>query len=122
MSIVRSNVATILLICAALGGCASQRPTLYQWQGYQYHVETYLRGDELGIEAQTQLMESDLQKIRASGVAVPPGYYAHLGLLYGKQGNLDQFAQLIRAEKEAYPESATYMNFLLRNFKTMEGI
>lgn len=117
MSKIRLGVAAILLVSAVLGGCATKPTTLYQWQGYQANVDAYFRGDKLSPDAQTQLMEEDLQKIRASGGAVPPGYYAHLGLLYGQQGKLDQFAQQMRAEKKQYPESETFMDFLLRNFK-----
>lgn len=117
MSNSRSSVAAVLLVCAALGGCATKPVSLYQWQGYQNNVDAYFRADKLSPDAQTQLMEEDLQKIKASGGAVPPGYYAHLGLLYGQQGKLDQFAQQMQTEKKQYPESETFMDFLLRNFK-----
>jgi hypothetical protein len=66
-------------------------------------------------------MEADLQKIRVSGTAIPPGYQAHLGLLYGQQGNLDKFAQQVQAERKQFPESETFMDFLLRNFKKNEA-
>lgn len=119
MSITRCNVAGALLACAALGGCAAnkQAAPLYQWQGYQANVDAYFRADKLSPDAQVQLMEEDLRKIQAGGGTVPPGYYAHLGLLYGQTGKLDQFAQHIQAEKKQYPESETFMDFLLRNFK-----
>ncbi len=113
----RFGVAGVLLLSAVLAGCASKPTSLYQWQGYQGNVDAYFRGDKLSPDAQAQLMETDLQKIKASGGAVPPGYYAHLGLLYGQQGKLDQFAQYMQAEKKQYPESETFMDFLLRNFK-----
>lgn len=117
MTTIRTHAAAMLIVCAGLGGCATKPTSLYQWQGYQGNVDAYLRGDQSGPEAQAQRMEEDLQKIRASGGAVPPGYYAHLGLLYGQQGKLDQFAQQVQAEKKQYPESETFMDFLLRNFK-----
>ncbi|MEI8029959.1 MAG: DUF4810 domain-containing protein [Comamonadaceae bacterium] len=117
MSSIRSSFTAVLLVCAALGGCATKPTPLYQWQGYQNNVDAYFRTDKLSPDAQTQLMEEDLQKIRASGGTVPPGYFAHLGLLYGQQGKLDQFAQQMQAEKKQYPESETFMDFLLRNFK-----
>ncbi|MCW2312971.1 hypothetical protein M2244_002720 [Rhodoferax antarcticus] len=69
---------------------------------------------------QTQRMEEDLKKIRASGGKPPPGYNAHLGLLYGQQGDLDLFAQQMVAEKNQFPESETFVDFLLRNFKKKE--
>ena len=117
MSTIRSKLTLALLACAALGGCATKPTALYQWQGYQNNIDAYFRADQLSPAAQTQRMEDDLQKIRASGGAVPPGYYAHLGLLYGQQGKLDQFAQQMQAEKKQSPESETLMDFLLRNFK-----
>jgi hypothetical protein len=117
MNTSRFGVAGVLVLSVVLSGCASTPPTLYQWQGYQSNVDTYFRGDTLSPEAQAQLMEADLQKIQVSGGAVPPGFHAHLGLLYGKQGKLDQFAQEMQTEKKQYPESETFMDFLLRNFK-----
>jgi hypothetical protein len=115
---IRSGAAALLLACAALGGCATKPPvSLYQWQGYQSNVDAYFRTDKLSPDAQTQHMEEDLQKIKAGGGAVPPGYHAHLGLLYGKQGKLDQFAEQMQIEKKQFPESETFVDFLLRNFK-----
>jgi hypothetical protein len=110
--------AGLLVLFATLGGCVSGPKTLYQWERYQSNVDAYFRdGAKLSPDAQTQLMEADLQKIRAAGGVVPPGYHAHLGLLYGQQGQLDQFAEQIQTEKAQYPESETFMDFLLRNFK-----
>jgi hypothetical protein len=106
---------------AILCGCAAKPQQLYQWQGYQSHVDAYFRTDKLSPDAQTQVMENDLSKIKASGQTVPPGFLAHLGLLYGQQGRLDQFAQQMEAEKQQFPESSIFMNFLLRNFKKQEA-
>jgi hypothetical protein len=111
------RVAGALCLVALLGACANRPPTLYQWGNYQGNVDSYLRGDKASPQEQIQLMEADLQKIRASGGALPPGYQAHLALLYGQQGRLDQFAEQVSAEKKQFPESETFMNFLLRNFK-----
>ena len=107
----------VLLLSAAFTGCATKPTSLYQWERYQGNVDAHFRGDKLSPDAQAQLMEADLQKIRADGGTVPPGFQAHLGLLYGQQGRLDQFAQQMQAEKKQFPESETFMDFLLRNFK-----
>lgn len=117
MSNTRISAFALLLLSAALGGCASQKPLIYDWRGYESNVNSYLRSDKLSLEAQTKLVEEDLEKIKAAGGAVPPGYNAHLGLLYGRQGQLDKFAQQITVEKSQYPESEKFMGFLLRNFK-----
>lgn len=117
MSLIRFNVAALLIVCATFVGCANKPTTLYQWESYQNNINEHFRSNKLSPDAQIQLMESDLQKILANGKAIPPGYQAHLGLLYGQQGNLDKFAQQVQAERKQFPESETFMDFLLRNFK-----
>jgi hypothetical protein len=109
--------AAALLAACVLTGCANKTPPLYQWEGYQGSVDMYLRDSQLSPDAQVQLMESGLKKITAEGGRVPPGYRAHLGLLYAHQGKLDEFAEMVQLEKKQYPESGAFMDFLLRNFK-----
>ena len=106
-----------LAVVSSLGACANKTPTLYSWQGYQANLDAYFRASSLSPAAQAQLMETDLQKIQASGFAAPPGYHAHLGLLYAERGDLDRFQQQVQLEKTQFPESQTFMDFLLRNFK-----
>lgn len=98
-----------------MAGCATDRqPPLYQWQGYQTEVREYFKGGS--PEAQITKMEEDLQKIRANGKTPPPGYHAHLGLLYAQIGKTDQVVQEFQTEKTLFPESAAYMDFLLRKY------
>ena len=107
----------LLALVSTLGACAVRAPPLYSWQGYQANLDAYFRGTSLSPDAQVQLMEQDLQKILASSLPVPPGYHAHLGLLYAEHGDLDKFAQQVQLEKTKFPESPAFMDFLLRNFK-----
>ncbi|MDH4478680.1 MAG: DUF4810 domain-containing protein [Rhodoferax sp.] len=111
------RLTALLALASALAACATKTPSLYSWQGYQANLDAYFRASSLSPDAQVQLMEQDLQKIRASGLAVPPGYHAHMGLLYGEQGDLDKFAQQVAMEKSKFPESQTFMDFLTRKFK-----
>ena len=117
MKFSKIRVCGVLVLSAVLTGCATKPTSLYQWEGYQTNVNAHFRGDKVSPDAQAQLMEADLQKIKATGGVVPPGFQAHLGLLYGNQGRLDQFAQQMQAEKKQFPESEAFMDFLLRNFK-----
>ena len=57
-----------------------------------------------------------MQKARAAVRTLPPGFHAHLGMLYADAGKLDQVRQQFETEKALYPESATYMDFLTRKF------
>ena len=116
LNLSRSLMALTLAASALLAGCSSPQ-TLYQWEGYQPQVYEYFKS-ETPKETQAEALEADLQKIRASGKPVPPGYHAHLGLLYLSMGKDDQMVQQLRTEKTLFPESGTYMDFLLKNAKT----
>jgi hypothetical protein len=112
------NGLRLMALAAAslwLSGCA-QPKTLYQWGSYQPEVYEYFKGESK--EAQVAKLEEDLQKIRSTNGNPPPGYHAQLGMLYGSLGKDDQMVQEFRTEKALFPESATYMDFLLRNVKT----
>jgi hypothetical protein len=116
LTLSRSLMALTMAASALLAGCAGPQ-TLYQWEGYEPQVYEYFKGEE-PKEAQAEALERDLQKIRSTGKAVPPGYHAHLGLLYLSMGKDDQMVQQFNTEKTLFPESGTYMDFLLKNAKT----
>ncbi|SDT01293.1 DUF4810 domain-containing protein [Pseudomonas sp. R1-1] len=115
LNLSRPLLALTLAASTLLAGCAAPK-TLYQWEGYEPQVYEYFKGEE-PKEAQAEALERDLQKIRSTGKAVPPGYHAHLGLLYLSMGKDDQMVQQFNTEKTLFPESGTYMDFLLKNAK-----
>ena len=115
LNLSRPLLALTLAATTLLAGCAAPK-TLYQWEGYEPQVYEYFKGEE-PKEAQAEALERDLQKIRSTGKAVPPGYHAHLGLLYLSMGKDDQMVQQFNTEKSLFPESGTYMDFLLKNAK-----
>lgn len=108
---------TALLSTAALllAGCAAPKST-YQWEGYQSQVYEYFKGEPK--EAQVIALEGGLERIKASGGSVPPGYHAHLGMLYLNLGKDDQMVKEFQTEKTLFPESTPFMDFLMRNMKT----
>ncbi|NBF04630.1 DUF4810 domain-containing protein [Pseudomonas sp. Fl5BN2] len=111
----RPLMAVALLGSVLLAGCSGPK-TLYQWETYQSQTYEYFKGEE-AKEAQVEALERDLQKIKSTGKAVPPGYHAHLGMLYAGLGKDDQMVQQFNTEKALFPESARYMDFLLENAK-----
>lgn len=108
----------ITALCGVMTGCATTRePALYGWRDYEKNLDAYFRADRSSPQDQLRSMQ-DNQKIMASeGKALPPGYQAHMGLLHGRTGDMESFAQHIEAEKRQFPESAGFMDFLMRNFK-----
>ena len=112
----RSVLPIVILGCVLLSGCTTAPKTLYQWEGYQPQVYEHFKGEQ-GAEQQISVLEQDLQKIRATDGMTPPGYHAHLGMLYAEIGKDDQMVQEFETEKTLFPESAIYIDFLLKNSK-----
>ena len=107
-----------LVAGAALTGCASAPKTLYGWDGYQPQVYQHFKGES--PDQQIAAMEKALQTMSAKGQSAPPGFHAHLGMLYSVSGKPDQVVAQFEDEKKLFPESAVYMNFLLA--KTKQGV
>lgn len=104
-----------LIAPLALAGCAQPGPKpLYQWEGYQPAVYQYLKtnGSEPGALIAT--LEAQIEKNQATGAATPPGMRAHLALLYSKMGDDVAARRLLEAERAQFPESAAYVDFLLK--------
>ncbi len=100
-----------------LSGCGSQPEPLYQWEAYQPQVYEYLKGHPGQVDEQIIVLEEGLQKINAGNKTPPPGYHAQLGLLYSLKGDGDRMVQEFQAEKQLYPESVVFMDFLIKNAK-----
>ncbi len=99
-----------------LSGCVTRPQPLYYWGDYQPQVYGHFTKDT-GPQEQIASLEAGLEKARASGKPVPPGYLAHLGILHAQAERPDQMRTYFEAEKTQYPESTTYIDFLLRKFK-----
>lgn len=107
------GVVAASLLCV---GCATT-PSLYQWEDYQPQVYKYLKDEGKSKEEQIIILEKGLQKIQATGKTPPPGYHAHLGLLYYEVGRGAEAVQQFQTEKALFPESTKYMNFLLNKMQ-----
>ncbi|MDR7296887.1 hypothetical protein J2X16_002234 [Pelomonas aquatica] len=104
-----------LVATVALVGCAQPGPKpLYQWDGYQPAVYQYLKSNGSEPGAQIPVLEAQIEKNRAAGVASPPGMHAHLALLHSKMGDDVAARRHLEAERAQFPESAAYVDFLLK--------
>ena len=100
-----------------VSGCATTTTQpLYYWGDYQKEVYGHFT-KEIGPQEQIATLEAGLEKARASGRPVPPGYNAHLGILYAQTEQPDKMLAYFSAEKALYPESAAYMDFLMRKYQ-----
>ncbi len=101
------------LLAASLVGCATRPQPLYYWGGFQDQQYAYFKGDK-GPEEGIQELEKIREEAKSRGKSVPPGLQAHLGMLYGQTGRTDLFEQNLLAEREQFPESSAYVDFLLK--------
>jgi hypothetical protein len=110
--------AAALALGLLLGGCVQAPKPLYGWGSYQSQVYAHLKNQEgADPQAQIEALEADFQRMRASGATPPPGFHAHLGLLYNAIGKDEQALQQFTTEKALFPESAHYIDFLLAQAK-----
>lgn len=105
------KASAVMLAAGVLAGCQTAPASLYQWGAYQPQVYQHFKGES--PNEQIVAMEKDLQRMSKSGTHAPPGFHAHLGMLYSMVGRSDLVALEFEEEKRLFPESATYMNRLL---------
>lgn len=108
------RIAGILIAFAFLGGCGTPaRKPLYYWGDYQDMVYGHFRAKK-SPEEQILALEALREQAKAQDLAVPPGMQAHLAMLYGQTGHADRLVEYLEAEKRQFPESAAYVDFLLK--------
>ncbi len=105
-----------LALAALLAGCAAPQP-LYSWNGYQSQVYSHLKNEGGSSEEQILVLEKGILQSAGKSTPLPPGYQAHLGLLYLNTGRTDDALAAWEKEKQAFPESAQYIDYLVGNLK-----
>jgi len=107
----------LLLGMLSMMGCA-QKSGLYNWGSYEAQTYNYFKGES--PEAQVLVLEKQMNEAKAKGQSLPPGFHAHLGLLYEKTGRPNDMREMFATEKKLYPESSTYINNVLNGFKDLK--
>lgn len=106
--------AWIAAAVVLIAGCAQAPKPLYYWGYYPAAAYDTLRGDDKGPLEQLRLLSEQAEKSKAAGLPLPPGYHAHLGLVYLKLGRPDDARRALLTEKERFPESTFYVDSLVR--------
>lgn len=106
----------LVLAASLLGlvGCAHKPKPLYHWDSFPSQQYSALVRDGVSPDEQIRTMEAQAEKARATNAALPPGFRAHLGMLYLGAGNPLRAKELWVAEKTAFPEASPYMDRLLK--------
>ena len=108
--LVLGAICTMILV-----GCVSAPKSLYSWG--EYPQQTYLMlslTEKTSPQEQIGKLEKDIEKAKAKNAAVPPGLYAHLGLLNLNINNGPRAVQYFELERQTYPESTVLMDCLLK--------
>ena len=108
------RLVAAIALGGALAGCAPTPSRLYYWGGFQGQLYEYFKADGSTPEDQLRVLDAQAQSARASGAALPPGFRAHLAMIYLRLGRDGEAKQALEAEKASFPESAQYMDFLLK--------
>lgn len=113
----RINFVYLGLISVLLVGCQSNAPKpIYKWEGYQDTLYQYYKGDTSPAE-QIAVLQKLVEQSRASATPVPPGVHAQLGLLFSNTGEMNKAIAEFNLEKQLFPESTAYIDFLLNKGK-----
>lgn len=107
-----SLLAIILLV-----GCATAPKPIYFWDGYQNIIYQYYQTDTVDPEQQIASLKEIIEKSQSTDLPVPPGLHAHLGMLYSNTGHPELAIAEFETEKAQFPESTTFMNFLMNKSK-----
>ena len=112
------KVVAAAVLVAGLTGCNANQE-IYHWGGYQNSIyNMYVNPGESTPAIQIDQLSTDIQQAQNKGKRVPPGLYAHLGMMYAAEGMSLRAKEALLKEKELYPESHTLVDTLLAN---MEG-
>jgi hypothetical protein len=112
-------IKTMMALSAffTLAGCAVNKP-LYGWGPYESEVYAYFKGDS--IEKQISRLEKHLVGAQGNREVLPPGFYAHLGMLYGKVGRGTEAKALLDKEAQLYPEALVFIRNINNGFKVAQ--
>lgn len=89
---------------------------LYYWGNYSDVVYDYYE-QEGNYSKQEEALNQLIAASQQNNKPLAPGIYGHLGLVLLKQGRHSDAQDAFKKEQALYPESATFMQFLLKKPK-----
>jgi hypothetical protein len=94
--------------------CEPQK-NLYSWGNYSNASYSYLKNsDEKSTQELIEIYKKLIDKQTGTRMVPPPGICADYGFLLLQQGKTDEGKALLEREVELYPESAIYIERVLK--------
>lgn len=107
---IRIALAAMLLV---LGGCATSS-ALYYWGDYESLVhDMYVKPGRADPTTQILKLQELIQRAESLGRGVPPGVFAHLGMMHAMQGDAVSAHRAFSEEMMRFPESTTLIDGML---------
>lgn len=103
----------VAVLVVMLSACSEQ--TLYSWYNYNEALHVYSKKQTHEAKADVlNNLERILKKQRGTRKTVPPGIYAERAYIYIQNGEIEQAKAYLIKERDAYPESAVFINQILK--------
>jgi len=113
------KTASCIAIGALLLASCESTGTIYHWGTYETSVRhVLLEPDRTDVSQEIRALSSEVERDRIEGRRAAPGVHAHLGYLYFITGNPDSAKTEFETEKSLYPESAVFIDGVLRRMKS----
>lgn len=109
-----SRLYGAVMLGLLLAGCAQHDMNAYEWRHYQSSLYDYLRDDGGDVGMQIDRLEESMQIAAAKDKLLPPGFHAHLAMLYFRVGRDGDGVTFLQREKQLFPESSAFVDFLLQ--------
>lgn len=106
------------LALLALTGCVQNK---YNWNGYDKGLYEAYKDPSQIVALQIKLQET-IDALEKEKQVVPPGLYAELGTLYLQEGDIEKAKQYYAKERNAWPESKTLMDVLIKNLDSRKQV
>ena len=104
------------LLITACGSTNHNDRGLYYWGNYSDIIYSYYE-QEGDYGKQEDALNQLIAGSQQSNKPLAPGIYGQLGLVLLKQGKRSDAQEAFRQEQALYPESAAFMQFLLKKPK-----
>ncbi len=105
----------IVIPLLLLTGCATQK---YAWNGYDDSLFAYYKHPE-NKQKYIEKLREIITKAEQSNIKVPPGIYAEYGYMFYEGNNYSQAIVYFTKEHDLWPESAVFMEKMIRDSKAM---
>lgn len=117
------KVMVAIVVAFIASGCAPKTQPLYNYNDYSESYYAYKKdvSEESALKLQMSIEKAIEEVGESRSGRVPPGMYANLGYLYLKAGSSKEAIASFETEKSIYPESAHFMDRIIKKVELAEG-